>query len=259
MAKSKKENKNIPKGGSKLAKKTIMIVEDDPAISEMLSLNLTKEGYEVVTAISADEALKKLEEKDVDFFIIDIMLPGSMDGFDLIRVLKSNENYRTTPVLILSAKDDAADKVAGLELGSDDYVTKPFNVRELLARIKSIFRRQAASAQMKEEGPKKITAKDLVIDTERLEVWVRNQPVSLTPLEFDLLVFLAKNEGKVFSRDVLLDKLWGYDYYGDTRTVDVHIRRLRTKIEEDPSNPKYIITVRGKGYKFRDPGKEREF
>ena len=142
-----------------MAKKTIMIVEDDPAISEMLSLNLTKEGYEVVTAISADEALKKLEEKDVDFFIIDIMLPGSMDGFDLIRVLKSNENYRTTPVLILSAKDDAADKVAGLELGSDDYVTKPFNVRELLARIKSIFRRQAASAQMKEEGPKKILQK----------------------------------------------------------------------------------------------------
>lgn len=132
-----------------------MIVEDDPAISEMLSLNLTKEGYEVITAVSADEALKKLEEKDADFFIVDIMLPGSMDGFDLIRILKSSEDYRNTPVLILSAKDDAADKVAGLELGSDDYVTKPFNVRELIARIKSIFRRQAASAQMKEEGPKK--------------------------------------------------------------------------------------------------------
>ncbi|MGY4686609.1 PhoP family transcriptional regulator [Petrotoga mexicana DSM 14811] len=242
-----------------MAKKSIMIVEDDPAISEMLSLNLTKEGYEVITAVSADEALKKLEEKDTDFFIVDIMLPGSMDGFDLIRILKSSEDYRNTPVLILSAKDDAADKVAGLELGSDDYVTKPFNVRELIARIKSIFRRQAASAQMKEEGPKKITAKDLIIDTERLEVWVNGKPVSLTPLEFDLLVFLAKNEGKVFSRDVLLDKLWGYDYYGDTRTVDVHIRRLRTKIEEDPSNPKYIITVRGKGYKFRDPGKERNY
>ena len=110
---------------------------------------------------------------------------------------------------------------------------------------------------MKEEGPKKIIAKDLIIDTERLEVWVRGELVGLTPLEFDLLVFLAKNEGKVFNRDVLLDKLWGYDYYGDTRTVDVHIRRLRTKIEEDPSNPKYIITVRGKGYKFRDPGKEK--
>ncbi|PWJ96719.1 DNA-binding response OmpR family regulator [Oceanotoga teriensis] len=240
-----------------MAKKTIMIVEDDPAISEMLSINLSKEGYDVLSAGSADEALKIVEEKDVDFFIVDIMLPGSMDGFDLIRILKSSEAHKATPVLILSAKDDAADKVAGLELGSDDYVTKPFNVRELLARIKSIFRRQTTASQMKEEGPKKITAKDLIINTERLEVWVRGELVSLTPLEFDLLVFLAKNEGKVFNRDVLLDKLWGYDYYGDTRTVDVHIRRLRTKIEEDPSNPKYIITVRGKGYKFRDPGKDK--
>ncbi|HOT31149.1 MAG TPA: response regulator transcription factor [Petrotogaceae bacterium] len=240
-----------------MAKKTIMIVEDDPAISEMLSINLSKEGYDVLTAGSADEALKVIEEKDVDFFIVDIMLPGSMDGFDLIRILKSSENHKLTPMLILSAKDDSADKVAGLELGSDDYVTKPFNVRELLARIKSIFRRQTSASQMKEEGPKKIIAKDLIIDTERLEVWVRGELVGLTPLEFDLLVFLAKNEGKVFNRDVLLDKLWGYDYYGDTRTVDVHIRRLRTKIEEDPSNPKYIITVRGKGYKFRDPGKEK--
>ncbi|HNV05781.1 MAG TPA: response regulator transcription factor [Petrotogaceae bacterium] len=240
-----------------MAKKTIMIVEDDPAISEMLSINLSKEGYDVLTAGSADEALKVIEEKDVDFFIVDIMLPGSMDGFDLIRILKSSETHKLTPMLILSAKDDSADKVAGLELGSDDYVTKPFNVRELLARIKSIFRRQTSASQMKEEGPKKIIAKDLIIDTERLEVWVRGELVGLTPLEFDLLVFLAKNEGKVFNRDVLLDKLWGYDYYGDTRTVDVHIRRLRTKIEEDPSNPKYIITVRGKGYKFRDPGKEK--
>lgn len=240
-----------------MAKKTIMIVEDDPAISEMLSINLSKEGYDVLTAGSADEALKVIEEKDVDFFIVDIMLPGSMDGFDLIRILKSSENHKLTPMLILSAKDDSADKVAGLELGSDDYVTKPFNVRELLARIKSIFRRQTSASQMKGEGPKKIIAKDLIIDTERLEVWVRGELVGLTPLEFDLLVFLAKNEGKVFNRDVLLDKLWGYDYYGDTRTVDVHIRRLRTKIEEDPSNPKYIITVRGKGYKFRDPGKEK--
>lgn len=124
-----------------MAKKTIMIVEDDPAISEMLSINLSKEGYDVLTAGSADEALKVIEEKDVDFFIVDIMLPGSMDGFDLIRILKSSETHKLTPMLILSAKDDSADKVAGLELGSDDYVTKPFNVRELLARIKSIFRR----------------------------------------------------------------------------------------------------------------------
>jgi DNA-binding response OmpR family regulator len=129
-------------------------------------------------------------------------------------------------------------------------------VRELLARVKAIFRRLSAATQSKEERPKKIIARDLEIDVEKYEVKVRGKKVNLTPLEFELLRFLAENEGKVFSRDVLLDKLWGYDYYGDTRTVDVHIRRLRTKIEEDPSNPKYIITVRGKGYKFRDPGKE---
>ena len=240
-----------------MAKKTIMVVEDDPSISEMLTYNLTREGYEVITVTTAEDALKLLDEKDVDFFIIDIMLPGSMDGFDLIRVLKQSDKHKLTPILILSAKDDPADKVAGLELGSDDYMTKPFNVRELIARIKSIFRRQQQAMQLREEGPKKIIAKDLVIDTERYEVVVRGKPVELTPLEFELLSFLARNEGKVFSREVLLDKLWGYDYYGDTRTVDVHIRRLRTKIEEDPSNPKYIITVRGKGYKFRDPGKER--
>jgi DNA-binding response OmpR family regulator len=144
----------------------------------------------------------------------------------------------------------------GLELGADDYITKPFSVREVLARIRAVFRRIQQSAQAKEERPKKILARDLEIDTEKYEVRVRNRMVNLTPLEFELLRFLAENEGKVFSRDVLLDKLWGYDYYGDTRTVDVHIRRLRTKIEEDASTPKYIITVRGKGYKFRDPGKE---
>ncbi|SHE87001.1 DNA-binding response regulator, OmpR family, contains REC and winged-helix (wHTH) domain [Marinitoga hydrogenitolerans DSM 16785] len=240
-----------------MGKRVIMIIEDDPAISEMLNFNLTKEGYDIILASDADEAVKMIEEKEVDFFIVDIMLPGSMDGFDFIRTVKSNEKFKNAPVLILSAKDDPADKVAGLELGSDDYVTKPFNVRELIARIKSIFRRQQQAMQIKEEGPKKIVAKDLEIDTERYEVLIRGNPVELTPLEFELLTFLAKNEGKVFSRDVLLDKLWGYDYFGDTRTVDVHIRRLRTKIEEDPSNPKYIITVRGKGYKFRDPGKEK--
>ncbi|HNR80729.1 MAG TPA: response regulator transcription factor, partial [Mesotoga infera] len=147
-------------------------------------------------------------------------------------------------------------QIAGFEAGADDYITKPFSVREVLARIRAVFRRIQQSAQAKEERPKKIIARELEIDTEKYEVRVRNRMVSLTPLEFELLRFLAENEGKVFSRDVLLDKLWGYDYYGDTRTVDVHIRRLRTKIEEDASNPKYIITVRGKGYKFRDPGKE---
>jgi len=188
-------------------------------------------------------------------FIVDIMLPG-MDGFELVRNLRATEKFRQTPVIFLSAKSEEFDKVLGLELGADDYITKPFSVREVLARIRAVFRRIQQSAQAKEERPKKIIARELEIDTEKYEVRVRNRMVSLTPLEFELLRFLAENEGKVFSRDVLLDKLWGYDYYGDTRTVDVHIRRLRTKIEEDASNPKYIITVRGKGYKFRDPGKE---
>jgi len=238
-----------------VAKKNILVIDDEPSIVELLSFNLKKEGYDVLKAYDAEEALKIVEDNDVDMFIVDIMLPG-MDGFELVRNLRSTEKHRHTPVIFLSAKSEEFDKVLGLELGADDYITKPFSVREALARIRAIFRRIQQSVQAKEERPKKITARDLEIDTEKYEVRVRGKLVNLTPLEFELLRFLAENEGKVFSRDVLLDKLWGYDYYGDTRTVDVHIRRLRTKIEEDPSNPKYIITVRGKGYKFRDPGKE---
>ncbi|HCO70239.1 winged helix-turn-helix domain-containing protein [Mesotoga sp.] len=238
-----------------MAKKSILVVDDEPSIVELLTFNLKKEGYDVLKAYDAEEALKIAEDNETDMFIVDIMLPG-MDGFELVRNLRATEKFRQTPVIFLSAKSEEFDKVLGLELGADDYITKPFSVREVLARIRAVFRRMQQSAQAKEERPKKILARDFEIDTEKYEVRVRNRMVSLTPLEFELLRFLAENEGKVFSRDVLLDKLWGYDYYGDTRTVDVHIRRLRTKIEEDASNPKYIITVRGKGYKFRDPGKE---
>ena len=238
-----------------MAKKSILVVDDEPSIVELLTFNLKKEGYDVLKAYDAEEALKIAEDNETDMFIVDIMLPG-MDGFELVRNLRATEKFRQTFVIFLSAKSEEFDKVLGLELGADDYITKPFSVREVLARIRAVFRRMQQSAQAKEERPKKILARDFEIDTEKYEVRVRNRMVSLTPLEFELLRFLAENEGKVFSRDVLLDKLWGYDYYGDTRTVDVHIRRLRTKIEEDASNPKYIITVRGQGYKFRDPGKE---
>ena len=238
-----------------MAKKSILVIDDEPSIVELLTFNLKKEGYDVLKAYDAEEALKIAEDNETDMFIVDIMLPG-MDGFELVRNLRATEKFRQTPVIFLSAKSEEFDKVLGLELGADDYITKPFSVREVLARIRAVFRRIQQSAQAKEERPKKIIARELEIDTEKYEVRVRNRMVSLTPLEFELLRFLAENEGKVFSRDVLLDKLWGYDNYGDTRTVDVHIRRLRTKIEEDASNPKYIITVRGKGYKFRDPGKE---
>ncbi|SHH39588.1 response regulator transcription factor [Thermosipho atlanticus] len=238
-----------------MAKRRIMVIDDQPEILELISFTLEKEGYEVIPVEDAEKALEEIKDKDVDMFLVDIMLPG-MDGFDFVRNIRSQEKYKFTPVIFLSAKGEEFDKVLGLELGADDYITKPFSIRELLARIKAVFRRIQMSAQVKEEKPKKITAKDLEIDVDKYEVKIKGKKVNLTPLEFDLLRFLAENEGKVFSRNVLLDKLWGYDYFGDTRTVDVHIRRLRTKIEEDPSNPKYIVTVRGKGYKFRDPGKE---
>ncbi|HCZ05987.1 MAG TPA: DNA-binding response regulator [Thermotogae bacterium] len=238
-----------------MMRKKILVVDDEPSIVELISYNLTKEGYEILKAYDADEALKIARNEPVDMFIVDIMLPG-MDGFELVRTLRSMEDYRTVPVIFLSAKSEEFDKVLGLEIGGDDYITKPFSIRELSARIKAVFRRAEGGLKIPDEKPKKIVAKDLEIDVERYEVKVRGKPVNLTPLEFDLLRFLAENEGKVFTREVLLDRLWGFDYYGDTRTVDVHIRRLRTKIEEDPSNPKYILTVRGKGYKFKDPGKE---
>lgn len=238
-----------------MAKKTIMIIDDQPEILELVSFTLQKEGYEVIPVEDAERALQELKEKDVELFIVDIMLPN-MDGFEFVRTIRSTEKHKLTPVIFLSAKGEEFDKVLGLELGADDYIVKPFSVRELLARIRAVFRRMQLGTVVKEEKPKKIIAKDLEIDIDKYEVKVKSKKVSLTPLEFDLLRFLAENEGKVFSRDILLDRLWGYDYFGDTRTVDVHIRRLRTKIEEDPSNPRYVVTVRGKGYKFRDPGKE---
>ncbi len=238
-----------------MAKKTIMIIDDQPEILELISFTLQKEGYDVVPVEDAEKALQELKEKEVDMFIVDIMLPG-MDGFEFVRSIRATDKHKLTPVIFLSAKGEEFDKVLGLELGADDYIVKPFSIRELLARIRAVFRRMQLGAVVKEEKPKKIIAKDLEIDIDKYEVRVKGKKVGLTPLEFDLLRFLAENEGKVFSRDVLLDKLWGYDYFGDTRTVDVHIRRLRTKIEEDPSNPRYVVTVRGKGYKFRDPGKE---
>ncbi|MGB9796101.1 winged helix-turn-helix domain-containing protein [Fervidobacterium gondwanense] len=238
-----------------MAKKTIMVIDDQPEILELVSFTLQKEGYEVVPVEDAEKALQELKEKDVDMFIVDIMLPN-MDGFEFVRNIRASDKHKLTPVIFLSAKGEEFDKVLGLELGADDYIVKPFSIRELLARIRAVFRRIQLGTVVKEEKPKKIVARDLEIDIDKYEVRVKGKKVSLTPLEFDLLRFLAENEGKVFSRDVLLDKLWGYDYFGDTRTVDVHIRRLRTKIEDDPSNPRYVVTVRGKGYKFRDPGKE---
>ncbi len=236
-------------------KRKILVVEDDVDVAKIVVEGLKRSGFDAVSVESAEDALSTLEEENFDMLIIDIILPGK-DGKTLLSDVRKMENYRNVPVIFLTALSDEIDRIIGLEIGADDYVTKPFSVRELVARVKALFRRMEMDSEGVRKKPKKIVAKDLEIDTERYEVKVRGKKVSLTPMEFDLLSFLAENEGKVFSREALLDRLWGYDYFIDTRTVDVHIRRLRTKIEKDPSKPEYIITVRGKGYKFRDPGKD---
>ncbi|MFN6991170.1 MAG: response regulator transcription factor, partial [Fervidobacterium sp.] len=178
-----------------MAKKTIMIIDDQPEILELVSFTLQKEGYEVVPAEDAEKALQELKEKDIDLFIVDIMLPN-MDGFEFVRTIRGSEKHKLTPVIFLSAKGEEFDKVLGLELGADDYIVKPFSVRELLARIRAVFRRMQLGTVVKEEKPKKIIAKDLEIDIDKYEVKVEGKKISLTPLEFDLLRFLAENEGK---------------------------------------------------------------
>ncbi len=237
-------------------RKRILVVDDEPSIVELVSYNLKGEGYDVLKAYSAKEALELIEKEMVDLFIIDIMLPD-MDGKELCRIIRERGNTRDKPIIFLTAKSSEFDRVVGFEIGGDDYVTKPFSIRELLARIKAIFRRIGYKSKKAVEEKKKniIRAQDLEIDPDKYEIKVRGKSINLTSLEFDLLRFLAENEGKVFSRAELLSKVWNDDYGLDPRKIDVHIRRLRMKIEENPSSPQYIITIRGRGYKFRDPAK----
>jgi two-component system OmpR family response regulator len=233
-----------------MAGNNVLIVEDDQTLLEVLQYNLTKEGYEVLTTSNGVQALEVAERERPDLIVLDIMLPG-LDGFEVCRILRKKE--MTMPILMLTAKVDEVDRVVGLELGADDYMSKPFSMRELLARVRAMLRRvemMQRRAASTEEALSPISVGELNIDVARHQVTFSGTTISLSPKEFDLLAFLAKNRGQVFSRDVLLDKVWGYDYVGDTRTVDVHIRWLRQKIEVDPSNPKYLLTVRGVGYKF---------
>ncbi len=229
-----------------MAGKKILIVEDDRNLVEVLRYNLVKEGYEVATAFDGSQALETARRERPGLIILDIMLP-EMDGFEVCRILR---NEMAVPILMLTAKDEEVDKIIGLEIGADDYMTKPFSMRELLARIRAMFRR----AEMKEAEPaaaEDVTViNELAIDVARRRVDIGGSSAKLTPKEFELLAFLAKHKGIVFSREQLLEKVWGYDYAGDTRTVDVHIRWLREKIEADPGKPRYLITVRGVGYKL---------
>lgn len=222
----------------------ILVVEDDRSLLDTLKYNLRKEGYEVVTAVNGAEALDVARREKPDLIILDIMLP-KISGFEVCRILRKE---MIVPILMLTAKAEETDKVVGLEIGADDYMTKPFSLRELLARVRAMLRR----AKMVEKQPEEALLKvgDIEIDLARHRVSKGTAMLELTPKEFDLLAFLARNRGFVFSRDRLLEKVWGYDFAGDTRTVDVHIRWLRQKIETDPNNPKHLITVRGIGYKL---------
>ncbi len=229
-----------------MAGEKILIVDDELHIVELLKYNLEANGYKVDFSLNGKEGLDKSIKNKPSLILLDIMLP-EMDGFDVCKELKKNKETQGIPIIMLTAKGEEFDKILGLELGADDYITKPFSVRELLARIKAVLRRN-----VKGEQEQALTFGDLTIHLDKHEVLKEGEYVELTLKEFELLRLLVMNKGKVLTRDFLLDKVWGYEYYGETRTVDVHIRHLRQKIEEDDSNPRYIETVRGIGYKFKE-------
>lgn len=225
----------------------ILVVDDEKPISDILKFNLLKEGFKVITAFDGEEALKMVSAEQPDLILLDVMLP-KMDGFQVCR--KVREKF-SIPIIMLTAKEEEVDKVLGLELGADDYITKPFGMRELIARVKANLRRVTIDAEVPEKGSRIIASGDLEIDLDRYEVKKRNEVIELTLREFELLKYLASQENQVFTREQLLKDVWGYEYFGDIRTVDVTVRRLREKVEDDSSNARYIITKRGVGYYFR--------
>ena len=232
--------------------KTILVVEDDEEILGMLKLNLENQGYRVLTAGEGYEALHLARVEKPDLLLLDIMLPG-IDGYEVCRILRSGSESSAIPIIMLTAKGEELDVVLGLEMGADDYVTKPFSIRELLSRIKAHLRRNGIKQDIKEPDrrEKVLTAGSLTLNPEAYKVYLKGAQVNLTNKEFELLKLLMLNQGIVLKREVLLEKIWGYDTEIDTRTVDVHIRYLRQKIEENPAEPRYIETIRGVGYSFR--------
>ena len=225
----------------------ILMVDDEKNIVDIIAFNLKKEGYTVITAADGEEGVQKAMEENPDLILLDIMMP-KLDGYEVCKKIREKKN---TPIIMLTARAEELDKVLGLELGADDYVTKPFGVRELMARVKANLRKSVVREEAPEQAPAgKGNFGKLDINPDRYEVRKDGRIIDLTVREFELLKYLSAQKGQVFSRETLLEKVWGYEYFGDVRTVDVTIRRLREKIEDDPGKPVYILTKRGVGYYF---------
>ena len=228
-----------------MANEKILVVDDEEHILELISFNLTNNGYKVIKANNGIDAVRLAIEEKPKLILLDLMIPGK-DGYDVCREVRSNSEIRNIPIIMLTAKSEELDKILGLELGADDYITKQFSVRELLARVKAVLRRFSVV----EPESSVLVFGNLKADFEKREIHVKDKKLDLTLKEFELLEILIRNKGKILTRDTLLDKIWGYEYIGETRTVDVHIRYLRKKVEEDDKNPKLIETIRGVGYRF---------
>lgn len=222
--------------------KSVLVIDDEPDLVELVSYNLKKEGFKVATAFSGEDGLEKIRKGSFDLLILDLMLPG-IQGVEVCRMIRSNPKTESLPIIMLTAKREESDKVRGLETGADDYMTKPFGPKELIARVRALLRRSSAAVK-----DKVIQVGDLAINVETYTVTKRNEPVHLSATEFKLLLFLAERRGRVFSRDQLLDSVWKDETFVEPRTVDVHIRRLRTAIEDDPAEPVFVKTKRGVGY-----------
>jgi len=246
-----KSKRNEASSGQK-----VLVVEDEPSLVDTLEYSLARQGYEVRVATDGLKALEIARKEPPDLVVLDVMLP-SLDGYEVCRILRQE---MSVPIIMLTARSDEVDKIVGLEVGADDYLTKPFSMRELMARVKALLRRvrmvrEEVAGEERGGSDESISTErlnfgDLVIDLGRREMAYRGQVFHLKPKEFDLLVFLARNKGIVLSRDLILERVWGWDYDGGSRTVDVHVRWLREKVEVDPSNPTRIVTVRGIGYRF---------
>lgn len=229
----------------------VLVVDDEKHITELVKFNLEKENYIVLTAHDGLEGFSAAKREKPDLIILDIMLPG-IDGFECCRRIQKEPDIGDTPIIMLTARSEEIDKILGLEIGADDYITKPFSPREVVARVKARLRRKTTNDIVLRDGAAPLKVDGLVIDSERFEVVLNGDKLDLTPKEFELLKFLVRSRGRVLSREYLLENIWGYEYIGDSRTVDVHIRHLRQKIETDPANPQFIETIRGIGYKFKE-------